>query len=79
MFYRLCLTAIVLANKMYFEPSIINKESADFGGVDLDHLNELEKILIQLLDYRLMVSSHIYKFLRGQFNSFCYKPDTNEL
>ena len=59
--HRLLLTAIVIAIKFHCDEFFDNAYYAAIGGITMEELNDLEKDLIEALDYRLYIEEELYK------------------
>lgn len=63
--HRLVLVSVVLAIKFYDDTYYSNSFYAKVGGVQLKDLNNLERIYLQLIEYRLCVDPREYDEYHG--------------
>ena len=54
--FRLILTTVLVASKMFNDTYYTNGYIAQVGGVSLQNINELERFFMQAIDWNLNVS-----------------------
>ena len=57
----------------------MNSDYAEEGGIEVNELNMLENTFLRLIDWKILIHSVAYKFIRGQIDSFLYDAETREL
>ncbi|KEG03649.1 hypothetical protein YYE_01673 [Plasmodium vinckei vinckei] len=62
--HRLIITAVMISAKFFDDLYYSNAFYAKVGGITTKELNKLEAHFLNLLDYKLYVSSHEYNFYR---------------
>jgi hypothetical protein len=67
---RLCIVAICVSNKMFDDSYIANWWYAELLGISKEHFNYLERVLVQLLQYDLNVTSEEYKAYCSHMRDF---------
>ncbi len=54
--FRLILTTVLIASKMFNDTYYTNKYIAQVGGVSLQNINELETFFIEMVDWNLNIT-----------------------
>ena len=68
--YRLILTTVLIASKMFNDTYYTNQFIAQVGGVSLPNINELERFFMQMIDWNLYISTEEFEFYQRGLEVF---------
>ncbi|KAA8497400.1 Cyclin-U4-1 [Porphyridium purpureum] len=64
--HRLLISAVLISNKFYEDRFYNNKFFAKMGGLLLEELNFLEREMLELLKYNLLISEQQFEFQQAE-------------
>ena len=68
--YRLILTTVLIASKMFNDTYYTNQFISQVGGVSLPNINELERFFMQMIDWNLYISTEEFEFYQRGLEVF---------